>query len=167
MKKTLFFKILYLFLVLIVIAGASVFATSTYLSARDVSYGSTNVEDALNGLFTLKGNDENYSTDEKIVGKWIDGKNIYRKIFIKEFPNQPYFYKDNSIYGEEYDLKDLDILIDSRVISTGNHTQNQENNIWISARYANTTVKESYVLQFRDNYGGVSRLIAIFEYTKK
>ena len=80
MKKSLIFKILYLFLVLIVVAGASVFATNTYLSARDISYGSTNVEDALNGLFTLKGNDENYSTDEKVVGKWINNKPIYRKV---------------------------------------------------------------------------------------
>ena len=83
MKKSLIFKILYLFLVLIVIAGASVFATNTYLSARDVSYGSTNVEDALNGLFTLKGNDEKYSTEEKIVGKWINNKPIYRKVITK------------------------------------------------------------------------------------
>lgn len=79
MKKSLIFKILYLFLVLIVVAGASVFATNTYLASQ-VSYGNTNVENALNDLYTLKGNDENYSTDEKVVGKWIDGKPLYRKI---------------------------------------------------------------------------------------
>lgn len=50
MKKSLIFKILYLFLILIVIAGASVFATNTYLASQ-VSYGSTNVEIALNELY--------------------------------------------------------------------------------------------------------------------
>ena len=79
MKKSLIFKILYLFLILIVITGASVFATNTYLASQ-VSYGSTNVEDALNGLFTLKENTYNYSTDEQVIGKWIDNKPIYRKI---------------------------------------------------------------------------------------
>lgn len=79
MKKSLIFKLLYLFLVLIVMAGASVFATNTYL-ANQVSYGNTNVEDALNGLFSLKENTYNYSTDEQIIGKWTDGKPIYRKV---------------------------------------------------------------------------------------
>lgn len=50
MKKSLIFKMLYLFLVLIVVAGASVFATNTYLASQ-VTYGSTNVEDALNDLY--------------------------------------------------------------------------------------------------------------------
>ena len=81
MKKSLIFKTLYLFLILVVVAVSSVFATNAYLSARDISYGSSNVENALNDLYTLKGNDENYSTDEKAVGKWIDGKPIFRKTY--------------------------------------------------------------------------------------
>lgn len=80
MKKSLIFKILYLFLVLIVCAGASVFATTTFLASQ-VSYGSTNVEEALNGLFTLKENTYNYSTNEQIVGRWTNNKPIYRKVF--------------------------------------------------------------------------------------
>ena len=116
MKKSLIFKILYLFLILIVVAGASVFATNTYLSARDVSYGSTNVEDALNGLFTLKGNDENYSTDEKVVGKWIDGKPIYRKVF--SFTNTSEIeYAANSWYKTSFTLANTDRVFPASIIS--------------------------------------------------
>ena len=116
MKKSLIFKILYLFLVLIIIAGASVFATNTYLSARYISYGSSNVEDALNGLFTLKGNDENYSTEEKIVGKWIDGKNIYRKVF--NFDNTDTIkYSDNSWYKTSFSLPNTNSVLSALVVS--------------------------------------------------
>ena len=55
MKKSLVFKILYLFLVLIVVAGASVFATNTYLASQ-VSYSKSDgteisVANALNELY--------------------------------------------------------------------------------------------------------------------
>lgn len=78
MKKSLIFKILYLLLGLVVIAGASVFATNTYLASQ-VSYGNSNVEDALNGLFELQKNMYNYTTDEQVIGTWIDGKKLYKK----------------------------------------------------------------------------------------
>ena len=80
MKKSLIFKILYLFLVLTVVAGASVLATNTYLASQ-VSYGNSNVEDALNGLYKLKENTYNYANNEQVIGKWVNGKPIYRKIW--------------------------------------------------------------------------------------
>lgn len=85
MKKSLIFKILYLFLGLVVMAGASVFATNTFL-ANQVTYGNTNVETALNNLF-IQNNKQNYSTDEQVIGKWINNKPIYRKVFIGKTPN--------------------------------------------------------------------------------
>lgn len=87
MKKSLIFKILYLFLVLIVVAGASVFATNTYLASQ-VSYGNSNVENALNELFRLKENTYNYSTDEQIIGKWTDGRPIYKKVIYTTLNSQ-------------------------------------------------------------------------------
>ena len=62
MKKSLIFKILYSFLVLVAIVGASVFATNTYLASQ-VSYGSTNVADALNDLYKTKSNNNIYTFD--------------------------------------------------------------------------------------------------------
>lgn len=42
----------------------------------------TDVQTALNNI------QQKYSTDETVVGKWIDGKPIYRKVFMSTFPNQ-------------------------------------------------------------------------------
>ena len=132
MKKSLIFKILYLFLVLIVVAGASVFATNTYLASQ-ISYGSSNVEDALNGLFTLQGNDENYSTEERIVGKWIDEKNIYRKIIEKKVP----------IHGNT-DLYPLDTLTDNIETTTS---------LKVFARYNNQLTSYADMSQYTNSNG--------------
>lgn len=156
MKKTLIFKTLYLFLVLIVVAGASVFATNTYLSARDVSYGNSNVENALNGLFTLKGNDENYSIDAKVVGKWIDGKPIYRKCIDLGS------YKGNTTIDlTSYNLN-IDYLISCK--STGNNGGN-----WYDFSMTNN---HDTALYFKGNFntlaiaGTTTIRYIILEYTK-
>lgn len=54
MKKSLVFKILYLFLVLIVVAGASVFATNYYLASQIQYTDTKSVEEALNELYSIK-----------------------------------------------------------------------------------------------------------------
>lgn len=86
MKKSLILKLLFCIIILILVASASVFATYTYL-ASNVSYGSTTVDNALNDLYALKGNNNNYSSEEQVIGKWINGKTIYRKIFTGTTPN--------------------------------------------------------------------------------
>ena len=119
MKKSLIFKILYLFLILIVCAGASVFATNTYLASQ-VTYGSTNVEEALNGLFTLKENTYNFSTDEQIVGKWIDNKPIYRTII--QMPNGTVSSTASVISKDLTSLKIKEMLSMTGFMNWGNST---------------------------------------------
>lgn len=164
MKKSLIFKILYLFLILIVVASASVFATNTYLASQ-VSYASTNVEDALNDLYTLKGNDENYSTDEKIIGKWIDGKPIYRNII--DMGNQT--TKNTSI------SKDISFLnIDKPLKNTGYALYNNNNKIYnfpiingeeqVAGFAFNSDTLSFTASTWMNNF---SNIIAIIEYTKK
>ena len=49
---------------------------------HDTTWNVENVEAALNNL-NLRENqlDTNFSTDEQVVGRWIDGKKVYQKTF--------------------------------------------------------------------------------------
>ena len=60
-----------------------------YFAKTDILQGETFVEDtnlteipdgALNGIVDTLGASSTYSTNEQVVGKWIDGKSIYRKV---------------------------------------------------------------------------------------
>lgn len=66
---------------IVIASGISVYATSTYL-ASDVSYKSINVATALNDLYSVAQTrtENNYSTEEQVIGTWIDGKPLYRKV---------------------------------------------------------------------------------------
>lgn len=62
------------------------------IDASDVSYGeNSTVEDALDTL----NEGHVYSTTEKVVGKWIDGKPLYERTFSIPFSN---FTKNNDTY---------------------------------------------------------------------
>lgn len=52
---------------------ATIYLTIQYTKTTDAA-----------GSYYLAGEND-YSTDEKIIGKWIDGKNIYRKTFAQVF----------------------------------------------------------------------------------
>lgn len=129
------------------------------------------LENTLNNYGTITNRDtnaySNYSATEQVIGTWIDGKPIYRKIFLKQYDTLTSITSGTMIYGTDYDLKDLDTLVDSRVMSTGNSYINQEHSLFSMARYCNnSTHKETYCICFSANYDKVSRLYAIFEYTK-
>ena len=57
-------------------------AGGTPLSAENLNQMQDNIEDAIDDV------DEkfNYSTTEKVVGTWIDGKPIYRKVYYSTYP---------------------------------------------------------------------------------
>lgn len=51
------------------------------IGANQVEYNTTTVADALDSMYnTMFSN--NYSTTEKVVGKWIDGKPVYQKTIV-------------------------------------------------------------------------------------
>lgn len=58
-------------------------AGGTPLSAENLNQMQDNIEDAIDDV------DEkfNYSTTEKVVGTWIDGKPIYQKTFVGNWAN--------------------------------------------------------------------------------
>ena len=51
------------------------------LSSSEISYKDTTVEQTLNSLYISRTNND-YSTDEKVIGKWVDGKPIYQKTWV-------------------------------------------------------------------------------------
>jgi len=62
----------------------------------------------------------NFSTDEKVIGMWIDGKPLYQKVFTSEFPN---FNSDTRISISSYNIDVVTYLnaiiigVDSPLIS--------------------------------------------------
>ena len=60
------------------VLASSLIASNISYTPQDKTWGVTNVGAALDSLMLSKTSD-NYSTDEKVVGTWIDGKPLYQK----------------------------------------------------------------------------------------
>jgi len=72
--------ILAIFITAIICITGSVYATIR-IQASEISYDTTSVADALDSMYlTMFSN--NYSLDEKVVGKWIDGRNVYQQTLV-------------------------------------------------------------------------------------
>ena len=63
------------------VAAYTMFANSIAYTPKNSNWEVDTVEDALNSLYLSK-TSENYSTEEKKVGTWIDGKPIYQRSFV-------------------------------------------------------------------------------------
>ena len=114
------FKYLIVFISGALVFGGGVMAYS--LLAKDIKFTSNNpkwkannVEGAINDLFDLtrmKAN--NYSTDEKVVGTWINGKPLYQKtIRIADF-SVPNFIDVKTVNMSSY-LNNVDDMIDAKL----------------------------------------------------
>ena len=172
MKKSLIFKILYLVLGLVVMAGASVFATNTYLASQ-VTYGNTNVEQALNELY------ENISRDKPFVLGSIGTINISGTKWESSSSyssNEEYMttsYSDNHIYinvKKEMNIKILlcktsrgnvhanaMIAINDKVVSTTPLTQKNDS-------YA-TNVKDGDKIDIYIGYGDNVKSLGVLVYS--
>ena len=60
------------------VVASTLMASNVSYTPKDSSWGVDNVEAAINSLELSKTSD-NYSTEERVVGTWIDGKPIYQK----------------------------------------------------------------------------------------
>jgi len=67
----------------IISCGITAFASIRF-QANEIGYDTTTVADALDSLYQTQFSN-NYSTTERVVGKWIDGKPLYQKTL--EFTN--------------------------------------------------------------------------------
>ena len=60
----------------------------------------------------------NYSTDEQVVGAWVDGKPIYQKTY--NLTNTVELTKDNwTVINEVNDLANVDAIIDCNIFTSG------------------------------------------------
>lgn len=112
-------------------------------------------------------NNVNYSEEEQVIGTWIDGKPIYRKIFTTINETGGEYSQGVTFYGKDYDLQNLDTLITGKVLTTGNNGVNQETaDVWY-VRYNNSDAhKETWQINTLARYTGVTRYYIIIEYTK-
>lgn len=87
MKKTMILKIILIAILLIIACSATAFATYRVV-ASNVMYnksgeGQISVASALNQLYSTRGaSSSNYSTEEQVVGTWIDGETLYQKTIV-------------------------------------------------------------------------------------
>ena len=62
------------------VVASTLMAGNIAYTPKDSTWGVNNVEAAIDSLKLSKTSD-NYSTDEKVVGTWIDGKPLYQKTY--------------------------------------------------------------------------------------
>lgn len=67
------------------VLASSLIANNISYTPQDKTWGVTNVGAALDSLMLSKTSD-NYSTEERVVGTWTDGKPLYQKTIIIDVP---------------------------------------------------------------------------------
>ena len=104
----------------------------------------------------------NFSTDEIIVGKWIDGKNIYRKVID---------VRNNGLGVTSFSINvtdlNIDYLVNSNVLGSGYN--NYGGNKWVLSCVTDSGVRDLYLEGVTQNIRGKSNEymhFAILEYTK-
>lgn len=87
-------------LISVIISSSITAFAAIQISANQISYNTTSVADALDSMYqTMFSN--NYSTTEKVVGKWINGKPLYQKtINIGTLPNNTTKAVDTGLLNE-------------------------------------------------------------------
>lgn len=91
------------------------------------------MDDVVTPLPSMKSRYHKYSTEEQIVGEWIDGKPIYQKTIIETFPTM----SSDVATTKFIDLSSLNIefLVSHQIIGKTNDTNGDEsqlNTAWLS-----------------------------------
>lgn len=92
--------IIYCLITGVIVFTGSIYASTKYM-ANQIAYTTeynnkiTTAEDAMNDLYKTTSNymSGKYSEEETVVGEWIDGKPIYRKVIIKSATLGNYWQK--------------------------------------------------------------------------
>ena len=158
----------------IIATGITTYAAYNYYASQ-VSYTKkdgteVSVEKALNELYaskktaTASGSSNNYSTEEQVVGTWIDGKPLYRKLV-----TYTYTATGNSEFSFNHNISDVDfICVDSSIsyllVSSHNYSLFQS----VNSRSYNTDVDSTKVLGYEE-FGDGTRTFKMYiflQYTK-
>ena len=126
--------ILAMIITAIVSIGGTVLAESA-LNANQINYNNTTVADALDGMYRINSFQTNYSTDEKVVGTWIDGRPLYQ---ITITPTSP----SSTIASKIYENNEIDFMVsfDGYLTHNGTSIQGAQPLNWIysTSRYTST-----------------------------
>lgn len=111
----------------------------------------------------------NYSTDETVIGTWIDGKPIYRKVIVSE--DTDFEHADvPQVRGFSHNIDNLDTCVSAQVImkhkSASNHypLPNIESNGVVGTAVYEVNSQKVW-LKSRDSWAEYKAII-ILEYTK-
>ena len=105
--------------------------SSALSELTDVTLSNLQANDVLkyNGSVWVNGDDlHEYSTGEKVVGKWIDGKSIYEKVINGTMIGSP------ADWTNFYDCSNLNV--DNMICIKGFFNYNNIRNIYIDSRYS-------------------------------
>lgn len=117
------------------------------------------------GSYYLAGEND-YSTDEKIIGKWIDGKNIYRKCCSTTTGSTVKVMKEISYTTLGLPSSANIIKIPSIIVHDSDGYSTMVENPWYSKWWSNTS-KNFYINVESNNQGYLNRPVdLIVEYTK-
>ena len=109
-----------------------------------------------------------YSTNERIIGKWIDGKSLYRKVCISTNVTLNSQATLESISSIKEVTKISAMAINSSGFSVAiptfwsNDLTNQNNKVWVDVGSSRGTIK----YQFNSWWTNMAKIIVILEYTK-
>ena len=105
-------------LVLVAIITAIICISGTVLAesvinANQIGYNNTTVKDALDGMYRINSFQTDYSTEEKVVGRWIDGKPLYQKTITE-------LVTPNASYGKIYGMDNIEVINYSGILYGSN-----------------------------------------------
>ena len=148
-----------------IVAGSATGVVAYGMGANQVEFTPTdsawkvnNVNEAIDDLYIKKTGD-NYSTEERVIGTWIDGKPLYQKTIVRtgtisssSIPHQisdvdyifitEFIYKDNdNIYyiNEQLGRGKLSVDKTNVVLSFLTNGWNVNDGIYITLKYTKTT----------------------------
>lgn len=151
-------------------------AGNLLFNGEEIKSGGGNVDELLNKAAYLAAEEEvtelptatessyhNYSTEEKIIGTWIDGKPIYEKVISGTMSGSP------ADWADFYDCTELNI--DTMIEIKGFFNYRDERSFMLNDRYSAFTYKyNTKIIQYynKDLAGGLTfNVTAIIQYTKQ
>lgn len=165
-------KIIVLMLITSVVATTttifaySLIAENIGFTPKDINWDVQDVEAALNNL-NLRVHELStfYSDEEKVIGKWLDGKTLYRKTISFTIPSgSPYQGNIKSI-----DVSNVDTIMISGGYFNQGHEWNQLNTYYTPDCYSYMSVYKTndvYYLHMRQKGFSNKPAVAVIDYTK-
>ena len=117
-------------------------------------------EEQIDTITGDRGNKVTYSTEEQEIGTWIDGKTLYRRVFVKHFDSlgTTVQYVETELKGKDVNAKKLDTYVyfaNGGIWNISNYTGYD----W--SDYDTNGIK----VRLHDTYTNID-VVAILEYTK-